>query len=70
MRSFLFSVTNYDKMTLNKKVKAIKGDANYGPIFGGDHDLYICDKSNTINGSHVAGLGNSYENSNYKQGTK
>lgn len=56
-RCFLFSI-------VNKKGKAVKFDnygtdrnscynsSGYGPTFGGGHDLYICDNSNSVNSSY------------------
>ena len=34
---------------------------SYGPTFGGGHDLYISDKSNTSNGSN-GNIGHSFNN--------
>ena len=44
--SFLFSLTNKDKFTLQEKDKAIWNHINYGPIFGSGADFSICDEAN------------------------
>jgi len=31
---------------------SVLGSATYGPTFGGGHDFYICDNSNTVNSSY------------------
>jgi hypothetical protein len=41
--------------------------ANYGPTFGGGHDLYICDNSNVQNQSYT-NLGHSYSLPGYTYG--
>ena len=40
---------------------------DYGPSFGGGHDLYICDSANTTAGSYSI-LGHSYEHPQPSQG--
>jgi hypothetical protein len=69
MSSFLFSITNNHKITLRNKTYALCKSQSYGPTFGGGHDLHICDKSNTKNGSY-AQLGHSYDNGEYFYNTK
>ncbi len=39
--SFIFSLTQNDKFTLQKPENAIYNGQSYGPTFGGGHDLYI-----------------------------
>jgi hypothetical protein len=61
--SFLFSlrragVSFKDKFTVKRSKHALKGDLNYGPIFG-DIDLCICYQSNTSIGSYTY-FGGSY----------
>jgi hypothetical protein len=69
--SFIFSLIN----KLNKPIKmkwsknnGILCDSSYGPIFGGGHDLFIADKSNT-NSSSSSNLGNSYTHPDYAYGS-
>ena len=69
--SFLFSLIN----KLNKPIKmkwsrnnGIFCISNYGPIFGGGHDLLIADKSN-INSESYTDFGNSYIHSDYVFGS-
>jgi hypothetical protein len=69
--AFLFSLTNKDnkpfKMRQINTMYSIYCMPNYGPIFGGGCDLYICDSANTTsdNGSK---LGRSYEHPQPDQG--
>ncbi len=44
--SFIFSLTHNDKFTLTLPEYAIFNRQDYGPAFGGGHDLIIYDKSN------------------------
>jgi hypothetical protein len=39
--------------------KSLFGNSNYGPTFGSGHDIHICNRSNTNNGSYI-NFGNSY----------
>jgi hypothetical protein len=41
--------------------------SDYGPTFGGNHDLYICNAANTASGSQ-SNLGQSYEHPQPEQG--
>jgi len=41
--SFVFSITNKDKLTLKEQDKAIWNHIHYGPIFGVGADVFICD---------------------------
>jgi len=59
-RSFLFSLYNINgyqpiKLTLNGKYNqdAIKGASNYGPTFGGGHDLHISDNASSNSQSYT-----------------
>ena len=46
--SFLFSLTNKDKLILtNHFDQTVRHHSYYGPIFGNGADLFICDKANT-----------------------
>eukprot|EP00479_Gromia_sphaerica_P008068 TRINITY_DN293_c0_g1_i3.p1 TRINITY_DN293_c0_g1~~TRINITY_DN293_c0_g1_i3.p1 ORF type:complete len:191 (+),score=30.33 TRINITY_DN293_c0_g1_i3:729-1301(+) len=56
-RSFIYTIDNEGagaKYQHNKyPTNAIYCGSNFGPIFGGGHDLYICDNSNTKTGSYT-----------------
>ncbi len=41
------------------KTNQIYNRADYGPTFGGNHDLHVADNSNANNGSYI-NIGNSY----------
>jgi len=67
-KSFLFSFKNTNgsqavKMENNGPHHAnqysIYNGSNYGPTFGGGHDIYICSGSNSTNSSY-SNLGHSY----------
>jgi len=62
--AFIFSFINkYNKQFFMKCISpdhAICGAINYGPTFGGGHDIHICNNSNMIDGSY-SNLGVSYE---------
>jgi hypothetical protein len=54
--AFLFSlrragVSFKDKSTVKLASSALYGYSSYGPTFGGGHDIYICNQSNTNTGS-------------------
>ncbi len=56
--AFLFSlrragVSFKDKFTVKIAEYALYGHSNYGPIFGGGHDINICNESNTNIGSNT-----------------
>ncbi len=62
--AFLFSlrragVSFKDKFTVKSAVDALYGHSGYGPTFGGGHDIFICNQSNTNIGSYSQ-FGNSY----------
>jgi len=42
--------------------------SNYGPTFGGGHDLYLCDNCNIYN-SNYSNLGHSYNLNGYVYGS-
>ena len=53
-RSFIFSLTNNHKFTLDKSKTAIRSSPSHGPIFGGDGpDFYIENSANTTNNSYA-----------------
>ncbi len=62
--AFIFSYINkYKKPFFMKCISpahAICGVINYGPTFGGGHDIHICNNSNSTDGSY-SNLGVSYE---------
>ncbi len=63
----MFSLTNMHKLINKQKEKTIYNHSSLGPIFGGGHDLCICDQSNSKNS--WANIGNSYCNdAHYPQG--
>jgi len=47
---------------------AIYANEACGPTFSGGHDLFICDNSNSANGSYSC-LGKSYKHPNYVYGS-
>jgi hypothetical protein len=64
--SFLFLLTNANgspptKFLYNNNGNAFYNGSGYGPTFGGAHDLYISDKSNTSASSYCS-IGSSYPN--------
>jgi hypothetical protein len=51
--AFLFHVTKKNKLEqFRYHENAVYNNASYGPTFGGNHDLHICDSANTVNGSY------------------
>ena len=67
--SFIFSLTHNDKFTLQQPDKAIYNYCDYGPTFGGGHDICVHDKANSNNSSY-ANICSSYHNEKYKKGDK
>ena len=65
MASFLFSLTENNKFNLVNKENAIFNHSNYGPTFGGGHDLVIHDKANPNNSSN-ARINCTYKNQKYE----
>jgi len=70
-KSFIFSLVN--KLNRPLKIKWSKNNGIfcnqiYGPTFGGGHDIYITDKSNT-NSSNHSNLGHSYIHPDYAHGS-
>jgi hypothetical protein len=69
--AFLFSLTNKDnlpcKVRLIQTQYSIYCHSDYGPIFGGGNDLFICDYANTTAGS-CSNLGHSYQHPQPEQG--
>ena len=62
--AFLFSLRRdgksfNDKFTIKLGEYALFGSKNHGPTFGGGHDIYICNHSNTSKGSYTR-FGHSY----------
>ena len=55
-------------MKCTKPSYAILASSGYGPLFGGGHDLHICDNSNT-SGESYSNFGNSYKHPNYVHGS-
>ena len=70
--AFLLSLTNKDnqpcKMRQINTAQSIYCGSGYGPTFGGNHDLYICDNANSIMDS-FSELGRSYEHPQPSQGS-
>ena len=52
-RSFLLSFDLKDKMVPINGNNLIFCNGNYGPAFGGGHDLMICDRCHENNGSYA-----------------
>jgi hypothetical protein len=69
--AFLFSLTNKDnqpcKMRQINAQHSICCFPEFGPIFGGGHDIFICNNANTTTGSY-SNLGNSYQHPQPEQG--
>jgi len=63
LTSFLFSLTNGDKLTDSNTGHSIYSNAGYGPTFG-SHVMYICNQSNTSYCYVTPGTAG-YKNSNY-----
>jgi hypothetical protein len=67
--SFLFLLTNANgspatKFLYNNNGNAFYNNSGYGPTFGDEHHLHICDKSNANNSSYCSMSGaNAYPNS-------
>ena len=68
MSSFLFSVTNNHKMTLNKKLNAIYGYPNYGPTFGNGCNFNIYNQADR--NISYENIGHSYVHSDYSYDTQ
>jgi hypothetical protein len=72
--AFLFSLTNGDNRPLkikidpNQRQYAIYCDSEYGPLFGGGHDICIANNANTTMGSY-SDLGYTYKHPRYANGT-
>jgi len=71
-KCFLFSIDEKEKFPLRKNnTQAVYGAANYGPTFGGGHDLYINLTAGGFGQQSYSNLGHSYEikgkNQNQKQ---
>jgi hypothetical protein len=59
---FLFSLkTPPTRFNIQNSSNSLYGAAGYGPTFGGGHDLFISDQSNS-NSSSYSSLGHSYQN--------
>ena len=58
---FIFSLTKNKKLKLKNKERAINDRFNYGPTFGGGHNLWIYDKCNENNNSRADLANDSYE---------
>lgn len=64
MKAFLFllksTTSNKPRMfPINAATNSVYHNASYGPTFGANHDLHICNNCNTANGSYT-NLGGSY----------
>ena len=57
---------NFEMRKINA-TKSIYCGSGYGPIFGGGHDIYICDAANTTAGSYSK-LGSYYQHPHPSQG--
>jgi hypothetical protein len=64
LTSFVFSLTNGDKLTDSNTGNSIYSNAAYGPTYGA-HVLYICDQSDRVNSSYFTPSANGYKNANY-----
>jgi hypothetical protein len=59
MRNGVFDTSKYN-ISEEYQQNAIYGEPSYGPTFGGEHTIHICDRSNVNRGSYTHG-----ENGNY-----
>jgi hypothetical protein len=72
--AFIFSLTNKYNKPLKMKVDpnqhefAILCDSDYGPTFGGGHDIHIANDANTTMDSW-SDLGDAYSHPQYAKGT-
>jgi hypothetical protein len=72
--AFIFSLTNKDNRPIKMKIKtnfhqsAIRCHSEYGPTFGGGHDIYVANNANLTMDS-VSNLGHSYRHPQYDEGT-
>ena len=68
--AFIFSLTNKDNRPLKIKVdpnedeQAIFGNYDFGPSFGGGHDIHVANKANKTMASY-SNLGKSYKHPQY-----
>lgn len=69
MESFIFSLSQNDKLIMQEPGSAIYNGQNYGPIFGGGDDLSVRDHANS-NDSSYANICHNYHNKKYKLGDK
>lgn len=61
-KTWLFSIDEKEKFPVKKgNTQAIYAQTNYGPTFGGGHDLYICLQQGGLGQSSYSNLGHSYE---------
>ena len=80
--AFIFSLVNkenrpliFEHTTITENIEeyiargSVWSSSNNGPIFGGSHDLYICDRSN-INKNSYSNLGFTYTHPDYPIGSK
>ena len=68
--SFIFSLTNNHKFTLDKSKDAIHAHTSLGPAFGGSGpDFYLSEFANN-NDSSCTMINKSYFNENYTVGNK
>jgi hypothetical protein len=69
--AFLFSLTNKDnqpsKIRQIDTNQSIRCDSNYGPTFGGGHDIYVCDNANSTENSY-SDLGREYQHPQPSEG--
>jgi hypothetical protein len=66
--SFMFSLTNNHKFTLNDRANAIGGPPNGGPLFGNGYDLFIPNKSKVQ--KSTSKIGTTYLHADYAKDTK
>jgi hypothetical protein len=66
LKSFLFTIKNPHNrrphvFPQQQQARAIRVNSGYGPTFGGNHDLYVCDGCQSSTGS-CSNIGNVYKN--------
>jgi hypothetical protein len=72
--AFIFSLTNIENKPIKMKIDskrhqyAIRCNSDYGPTFGGGHDIYVANNANTGMNS-VSNLGRTYRHPQYEEGT-
>lgn len=59
-KNFLFSLTLKEKYPITSTAHGLYNNPNYGPTFGGGHDLYISDNSHQAENASYCKIGHSF----------